>query len=462
MSQDKPTQLPEWASNPPANTITEPTQAEREEGWQPGNPFRQYMNWLQNRAYQFIAWLNQTTRRTSDIHPDQALPLGSLPSLGAGLSISAADFSGRVYADGYEVPLTDSPAHTYSANSDTYWDLGRDAVWTPVVVPTADPEPAVTSNAVRVFMVTTNLGDRVSVEDRREARIRVDKSMSFDIETFIRQLRIGDQYLTDVSPDTLTPRYQIRSKRDAGEQFGPLAAYDFSDAIGVIVRQYRSLEPSNVGDGLVWTFGARLQSQSAPEWVTDSNVSSAKRIVFSFGNSKRVFFQSSGAVGPSTPFNETAWIDDVQARGYSLPGTAFSPTYPVPSGVTSVPSAGFALLTTIGSSFQASFPIVLPEGSVITGASLTGNVGNEGPSMTLTLLRKLKGSAGAPDNLSSAGGNTFTNTTLPFEHAVSPVDQNNTVDNDTYSYMMVASWPAGLSGRIDSVHIDYNQPARLT
>ena len=68
--------------------------------------------------------------------PNQALLVGSAPVTGAGLTVLAGSFSGRVVADGYSVgpDAIDGPAHTYAATSDTYWDLGRDGAWHAVVV----------------------------------------------------------------------------------------------------------------------------------------------------------------------------------------------------------------------------------------------------------------------------------------------------------------------------------------
>lgn len=167
---DKPTKFPRWADQAGGSDVTEPSEPEKDDGWIVGNPVRQFMNWLQLIAYQWLVWLDQVTFRFSDFGPDQALPgsAGDLPSTGAGLGpVAAGDFAASVVADGYRLGPIDSPEHTYSATSDTYWDLGRDGEWTPAVVAATDPAPAVTADSVRVYMVRTDATDRTAVTDFR-------------------------------------------------------------------------------------------------------------------------------------------------------------------------------------------------------------------------------------------------------------------------------------------------------
>ncbi|MBI4815169.1 MAG: hypothetical protein HY791_02850 [Deltaproteobacteria bacterium] len=205
MAIDKPTTYPEWARDPSGSLdttpVTEPTTDQKDSGWQPatstefpsGKPVRQIANWLAQLAWWWFVWLDRVTRRTSDFHPNGPLPgNGSAPSTGAGLSILAADFAGRAYIDGYEVGPIDSSAYAYSATSDTYWDLGRDGEWHPVIVAALDPEPVVTSNAERFYKVTTDATDRTVVEDRRPSRI----SFSVLLE-FVENIRLGLAKLTD-------------------------------------------------------------------------------------------------------------------------------------------------------------------------------------------------------------------------------------------------------------------------
>ena len=134
---DRPSEFPEWASAPPPSSITSPSNAERQAGDQPAGapigagPRRQFHNWLFNLIYRWQLWFHQAIWRASDLFANQALLVGSAPVTGAGLTVVASSFSGRVIADGYSVgpDAIAGPAYTYSATSDTYWDLGRDGAW---------------------------------------------------------------------------------------------------------------------------------------------------------------------------------------------------------------------------------------------------------------------------------------------------------------------------------------------
>lgn len=174
---DRPSELPEWASNPSAGTITDPDDTQKQSGWTTSTLIRQFVNWFWNLVWQWIVWLDQTTHRTNDLHPDHALQVGSPPTIGSGRTISAGNFSARVYANGYEVPLTSWPAagnsYTYSANSDTYWDLREDGTWIPAVVSSGGSAPAVAAYSTRVYMVRTNASDRTALTDFRSSFLQL-------------------------------------------------------------------------------------------------------------------------------------------------------------------------------------------------------------------------------------------------------------------------------------------------
>ena len=209
MSRDRPTLKPEWATStidtPDVTKAVEPTAGIKADGDSPGNPRRTYHNWFKSIVYQWTQWLDQSYRRTDDLHADQALPLGTAPTIAAGLGpVAAGDFSGAVYVDGFRVGdqdnggVVDSPGHTYAATSDTYWDLGRDCTWTPVVVAAMAAEPALTPNSVRVYRVRTDATDRTSLEDRRSTEITIDSAVSTP-----ERSGISDTYqLVQVSPRT--------------------------------------------------------------------------------------------------------------------------------------------------------------------------------------------------------------------------------------------------------------------
>ena len=148
-------------------------------------PIRQFLNWFFNLVYQWVTVLWQFSLRTDDMHPDQVLAGGDLPSIGAGLTIAAGDFAARAYAAGRAVPTTSFPAagdtYVYSANSDTYWDLGVDRTWTPVVVASGAGAPALTANSVRAFAVRTDATDRtLLLLNNMESRVRFNKELGFE------------------------------------------------------------------------------------------------------------------------------------------------------------------------------------------------------------------------------------------------------------------------------------------
>jgi hypothetical protein len=173
---DKPTSHPRWADNPgapPPTAITEPTEPIKNKGWANvsgwnlGRYVRQVGNWLHNLHYRWGTWLDQTTHRTSDFHPDHILPGGADPAPTAvGLSMGAGEFSARIYVDGYEVPLTSNLAFTLVDNRDTYAFLARDATWYYADVPNGDPQPSApggTPPSLAVFAIRASGGNRTAL-----------------------------------------------------------------------------------------------------------------------------------------------------------------------------------------------------------------------------------------------------------------------------------------------------------
>lgn len=171
--KDLPTVLPRWADNPgagPPTAVTEPTEEAKDAGWQApdevgswnlGKYVRQVGNWLGLKTYEAIAWLTQTTHRTSDLHPDHVLPGGTPPTVGASLAVGT--FSARAYVGGYEVPLTTGPEDDFPAdyptdNRDYYWDLGRNATWYSSNVANGAGAPALAANRIRVYVVRATGG----------------------------------------------------------------------------------------------------------------------------------------------------------------------------------------------------------------------------------------------------------------------------------------------------------------
>lgn len=267
-TQDKPAQYPRWASNPPTpppTTITEPTSAQKDSGWQPpgsaefpdGKPVREFANWLENLAYQWIQWLDRVTHRSNDLSPDHALPgYGSTPSIGAGLSIADGDFSARVFVDGYELGSIAAEfvgaSYSYTDNSDTYWDLQRDGLWVPVVVANGAPEPAVTANSVRVYVVETIAGARTQVlSDRREEFLNIDKTI---------ELVWGSENDTDRA----VPRFLFKWQGDGAIRYTQIAESRRIQANSYSHRIYIS---DNLGS-IVYCVGAAWNPGTA-QWDPD-------------------------------------------------------------------------------------------------------------------------------------------------------------------------------------------------
>lgn len=173
----KPSKLPRWADNPPGGTIVEPSEPEKDAGYQPGKPRRTFTNWLLNLAYGWLNWISSAMFNWADLGRDWADTLnGALPTSGAGLVGTSG--IGPAYVEGRRV-AGPSEAHTYTASKDTYVDLDYENVWHYVVVPNLDPEPAVTAHSIRIAKVVTNATDRTSVVDYRDARVPVFQDVNF-------------------------------------------------------------------------------------------------------------------------------------------------------------------------------------------------------------------------------------------------------------------------------------------
>lgn len=289
---DIPSDVPEWASNPPANTITTPTLTQRQNGWQPGRVRRQFSNWLADLTHRWILWLRQAVFRSSDIAPDQAFG-GSAPVTGAGLTVAAASFSSAGYVDGYRVATTSAQGYTYGANSDTYWDLGRDAVWRPVVVASGDPEPAVTSSppSVRVYRVRTNGTNRTLVDDRR--RTRVALSGALDV---LAGLRLG------VERDELTAATMTTIPGDSVGATYSLIDQWTADLGGPNEHSVRVYVTSTGADRRVFlVHGAVWQSGAGDPWLAEIDEPRRTDLMPTLRTSRML------AINAGDTFNDSAW-----------------------------------------------------------------------------------------------------------------------------------------------------------
>lgn len=185
----RPSDNVNWnTTDSPANE-TAPTAGQQASGYSAAGALlsRQLVNWMFNRLGAWQRWLFQSVYRSTDLHGSSSgmFPWHSTPpTTGTGLNQTANSFTARVYVGGYAVGPTSGPAatYTYTAETDTYWDLSRDGVWTPVAVANGDPAPAVTANSVRCWMVVTDTVDRTAVTDYSStyARIPLRQSLSLD------------------------------------------------------------------------------------------------------------------------------------------------------------------------------------------------------------------------------------------------------------------------------------------
>lgn len=319
---DKPTKLPRWADEADPGHITEPSDVQKGTGWATVFVVWQYFNWLLYTIYQWLAWSDQTTHRTDDAWGDQALPDGDTPSTGAGLTISAADFSARVYAAGYEVPLTSYPAagdtYTYSASSDTYWDLKRDTTWTPVAVVNDDPEPAVTANSVRVFKVVTNATNRTSVEDRRRAHPTMRKAVDvtgqrrYAIEDAIS--KVGDAEV--LNADVIEPKRIDLVHTQGGWTYECVDGVEDSNDSDPRWRTYvRMIGGTKYGTVRVW--GAKLTTASGTvQWTNESTT--VVRLEFDPGGKGVRYVKRTGQTVSAT-VNDSVFYDESSSVVQQLP-----------------------------------------------------------------------------------------------------------------------------------------------
>lgn len=320
---DRPSLFTDWDLN--ETDVTAPSGSEESDGYAQNDlPTRQVLNRLFSLWGQWTRWFSQTTRSTADLHPNHALPGGTAPSIGAGLGpISAGEFSAHVFADGYDVGPGDSssklvvgPAtpYTYTASRDTYWDLSRAGVWTPVVIPVGDPETgagAVTANSTRVYRVRTDATDRTALVDRRRSRVRL---LTFDALENIRQALLAtlDSPGSSSDADRRIAKRTLMVDSTSGATYELVDEYFGNNAIDPI-RVYLRMTGGQLA--LVMVVGARCTSTSgAVAWIAESTT--AYRWVRN-GTSEE-FAQISGLTADVTTFNDSEWTNQTGASDTRL------------------------------------------------------------------------------------------------------------------------------------------------
>jgi hypothetical protein len=271
----KPSKLPRWADNPPVappTTITEPSEVEKDVGYQPGVPRRTHTNWFFNLVYQWAAFFLQAIFLVGDFLRDlQALPgYGSLPATGAGLTVAAASFSGRGYIGGYGVGPIDAPAFTYTASKDHYWDLDKDGVWHCTVVNNGAGAPAIFANSARFYKVVTNATNRTSVVDFRRTNITCDTNpINFNKRTYF-----GDDHRAD-APSRADVRVRMRGAASPGDY---THLYDFPisevETDSANVRAHLYLD-NGTGElfmirGALWDGGGN--------WIVETGATNVERV----------------------------------------------------------------------------------------------------------------------------------------------------------------------------------------
>lgn len=293
----RPSQYPRWADDGGAS-VTEPSEPEKDLGWVPGNPELDYMNWLQLLAYQWLVWLAQVLRPTDLELADAPLPGGTAPVVGAGLTRTAGFFSGRAVAAGVPVPLTDVQAHVYNDSVITYWDLSRDAVWTPVEAGLADPEPAVTANSTRVYTVTTDATDITAVQDRRPDVVRYrTHSVVGTLRLALSETLNALSGVTSTDLQRRTPKLRITADGRSGATYELLATYDQNNLF-VPWRVYMRLTTGEI----LWVRGAVLDvTDGAITWTPEATTAT----FIGVGATVRRWELSSLTIG--VPFADTTW-----------------------------------------------------------------------------------------------------------------------------------------------------------
>lgn len=273
-------------------------------------PIRQFINWLFNLIYMWIAWLDQIAFSTEDIFGDQALPGGTPPPTGAGLGpIAANNFSARVFVNGRSVGLISSPVHTYGATTDTYWDLGVDGVWTPVVVAALAAEPAVTADSIRVYRVRTNATDRTAVLDRRRLRVTIRKAI--DVTGGVRHTPEG------ISAGGSPTAGQTIQALDTTVIDGVAASQLLHDLIenhNVLtpMHTYAALS-SSLGVTYVW--GAVRTGAST--WTVE-NTEAFRLDVIPLGANRGIRFKRMTGLTPTATFADSTWDDQLAANSTRL------------------------------------------------------------------------------------------------------------------------------------------------
>jgi hypothetical protein len=302
---EEPTNLPRWADNPPAgppDTITEPSEPEKDAGWQAAQPYRQYDNWFKNLAYQWIRFLSSVWFRWSDIGPDFHIPdSATSPTTGAGLTGTSGAVTAMI--EGRRV-VGVSEARLFGASTDTYIDLDRDGVWTYVQVANGAGEPALTANSIRVFKLVTDGADRTAVTSYVSEQVKTSKPWRFG-----KGIELGADFLTSAAAAAIA-RIIAKYRNNVDATYTPLYESTASTGTNSGLRIYAHVPAAGAGAhrSIVLTVNARWDP-TGPLWYSDDTAAISSKWTFGQPGTVGDVGLTQHQIAPSASWADNAWDD---------------------------------------------------------------------------------------------------------------------------------------------------------
>lgn len=155
MAQTRPSTLPVWATS---GDITVPSSPKQAVGWEQNeSPPRQYFNWYQNLAYQWLAYSDQKHMVLEDLSGGTQSYIvsgwtwGSFSSLQATLATGTLQYKGKT-----RLVLAVAVARTFTASKDTYVNVNEDGTLEYQEVANGAGAPTPSTNYVAFAKVITN------------------------------------------------------------------------------------------------------------------------------------------------------------------------------------------------------------------------------------------------------------------------------------------------------------------
>lgn len=306
---ERPSDFPVWADNPLPGQVTAPTNLEREQGWPAGAlPALEIDNWRSQLTQLWIRWLDQSVNGLAGLvfRQGAVLPVGTPPTVSAGLVRAPGNFSAGIMIDGNLVGPIPSPGVTLTATRRHFWDLGADGAWTHITTLLGDPTPPVTADSVRVFVFTTDGAgiNAVTVNPIPDRSALAGDALSLEGVTAIGAARDGvdrdptESALTETIPaDGVGAAYQLIREWNVG-------AGNLLGSVGWYL--------SSTGGGarrLVLVVGARWQGGAGNPWLAD--IDAPTRMDLMGG---RVYTSTASGVLAGATFNDTVWNDETASE----------------------------------------------------------------------------------------------------------------------------------------------------